>query len=421
MPYRRSGYVYQQPPSILHYVLSGLGQAAESLAQAYVQKKLREGQLTTNVLEGVLSGQTDPAVFATGMAQDIMRSRGISEQPQIKNLTAQALEKFQTPEKTMTSPSGAMVNIPGAQPSAIPLDLYQKYQAEREAALRRQKFYQEELPEAEAKEAMQLRVRHEYELKYKETPEETIQHVAAIRDAARKQGVNLENYNYNGVDLYTAYEEASDALKITTDKNAKVVEAQGKYNRALTDLQEKKARAVETITGYKTGKVPDSNLAEVMGIMGVSSEKIDSFMNKPREKRTPNDMKWVLFEVNKALKYGDAEIKGYGRQALMKPSEIEEIGPISEDILGDIEAPTSTPNPRGQLKISGRAESGAAAKAEEAKGREPSPAEVEMEAQKILSDPRKFIDPETGQLFTMGRARQIARKFLLWKQRKGNR
>ena len=417
MPYR-SSYVYQQPPSILHYVLSGLGQAAESLANAYVQKKLREGQLTTNVLESVLSGQTDPALFATGMAQDIMRSKGISERPEIKSLTAQALEKFQTPEKTMTSPSGAMVNIPAAQPSAIPLDLYQQYQQEREAALRRQKFYQEELPEYTAKEATRLRLTNEINKEFEETPEEVIQHVYGVIEAAKKQGVPIENLTYKGVDVYSAVEKA----KAATDQNVKALAGQGKYYNGITSAQDYRTNAIKILTGLKTGAMTtDQATGELKNIDIVTDALLKALNLQNKAKRTPEDLNAVLREMNKSIMARNKENRLYAREGLIKPSEIEDIEPISEDILGDIEAPTSTPNPRGQLAVRARAESGATAKAEKEKGVEPSPAEVEMEAQKILSDPRKFIDPETGQLFTMGRARQIARKYLFWKQaRKGH-
>jgi hypothetical protein len=417
MPYGRSSYVYQQRPSILNYILSGLGQAAESLAAAYAQKKLREGQLTTNVLEGVLSGQTDPALFATGMAQDILRSKGIANQPQIKTLTAQALEKFQTPEKTMTSPSGAMVNIPAAQPSAIPLDLYQKYQAEREAALRRQKFYQEELPEYTAKEATRLRLTNEINKEFEETPEEVIQHVYGIIQEAKNKKIPLENLTYKGVDVFTAVEKAKQA----TDQNVKALAGQGKYYKGYSDAQDYRTNAVKVLTGLKSGTMTtDQASGELRAIdphWDVLEKALKLFGIEGRAKRSPEDLKAVLREMNRSIAARNKENKLYAREGLIKPSEVEEIEPISEDILSDLEPTESTPNPRGQLQIAARAESGKAARAEEQAVKQPSPAEIEAEAKKLIQV--SMINPETRQTYTWAEARQVARKYLLWKQQKG--
>jgi hypothetical protein len=406
----RGRYVYQQPPTILQYILGALGQAGESLAGAYAQKKLREAALTTNLQEQVLSGQVDPAIFATGMAQDIMRSKGISERPEIKGLTAQALEKFQTPEKIMTSPSGAMVNIPAAQPSAIPLELYQQYQQEREAALRRQKFYQEELPEYGEKEALRLRLTNEINKQFEETPEEVIQHVYGVIEEAKKRKVPIENLTYKGVDVYTAVEKA----KAATDQNVKALAGQGKYYKGVTDAQDYRTTAFKILTGLKSGAMTTDQATGELKNIDPRWEVIGKLLGlEGKAKRTPEDLEAIRREMNKSIMARNKENRLYAREGLIKPSEIEEIEPISEDILGEIEAPTSTPNPRGQLAVRARAESGAAAKAEKEKGREPSPVEVEATAKMILG--RNGIDPKTGQLLTMSEARRLARQYLLSK------
>jgi hypothetical protein len=408
--YRYGGRVIQARTSPWAYLLTGLGQGISDSISSFVEDRKKRKELTESIASKVLSGQIDPGIFATETAQDLMGSMGVSNQPQIKNLTAQALEKFQTPEKIMTSPSGAMVNIPAAQPSAIPLELYQQYQQEREAALRRQKFYQEELPEYGEKEALRLRLTNEINKQFEETPEEVIQHVYGVIEAAKKQGVPIENLTYKGVDVYTAVEKA----KAATDQNVKALAGQGKYYNGITSAQDYRTNAIKILTGLKTGAMTTDQATGQLKNIDSRWEVIGKLLGlEGKAKMTPKDLEAIRREMNKSIIARNKENRLYAREGLIKPSEIEEIEPISEDILGEIEAPKLTSNPRGQLAVRARAEIGAAAKAEKEKGREPSPVEVEATAKMILG--RNGIDPKTGQLLTMAEARRLARQYLLSK------
>ncbi len=328
MGYTVPAMLVRRPPSPWAHLLGGLG---EGLGQGFnegVDERAKKKAMAAKVLEDIASGAMDPRMLASAEGEGYLRAVGLDKNPDIRAaLDEGRKQNLPAESKVIRGPGGAAMNLPsGKTLSATQV----KTTLEGEEKTRKLQAIKDETT---AREEAQAPFREKP--KPEKTPAQKVQEARAAFEEAKRLGLPLDGFSFNGISIQTQGEKDKESLI----RSEKVGDMEDEYYNAVLDGQSARAEGVKLITGLTVEPTPttpegvsalDANLTQFMAKTGISVPHAvvrKATLAEPRERA-----KILLRELNREIAARNDIIQSRGRRLGRKGGAL--IDPVMEEDLG---------------------------------------------------------------------------------------
>lgn len=317
--------VIQRPPSPWHALLGGLGTGVGQGVEDYFNKKKKQNEFSTQLMQGVLTGQIDPRLLSTKEGQEWLKKMGVYDDPGVNQIL-----------RTATKMTGPLTDR---------MDLHDYYEiksreAEKEKAHESLQKIQEELAVFTEKE----RIKRELANIAKLSPDDAGNLIDQFNALAQARGMSIEDVSINpegkvSFNIRTPLEFAD----IQYDRQMKEQQRiKSESEKLLNKYYQKKDKAMNFVMNItdKVSKIVHNPLSEdvsgvMQGIYAFLDKDIPSGLESTIKKSNPEVRAKLLLQIaQKAINEHNRELVSLGVQAGLSPAEIYQAPQITyEEIV----------------------------------------------------------------------------------------